>query len=211
MPTLARSDLQVCSHGTAAGNAGITAKQFSLLSLPDWERLAAGMKLPDRDNDNDFHFVMLSRVQVCLSLAWDCRSGELPQDYMHVWLNVGDAGPDQAGFRSSLHTEFATRSDYDFMLLFSVACLKHQYHLAARGQLALADWCLKAMGKDFKYFSSIATLSHTWRGHLKKLRSTWARLHDDDASVYANKWILLRTPPVAIAGRWASMDSCVAT
>ena len=87
---------------------------------------------------------------------------------MHVWLNTGDAGPDQAGFRNSLHTEFASCSDYDFMLLFSVACLKHQYHLAARGQLALADWCLKAMGKDFKYFSSLATLSHTWRRHLKK-------------------------------------------
>ena len=122
-----------------------------------------------------------------------------------MWLNVGDAGPDQTGLRNSLHTELAIREDLDWMYLFSVACLKHQFHLAARGQLALVDWCLRAMNKPYKYFSSIATLCHTWRGHLKKLRAAWTRVHDGD-EFHLNNRILLRSPPVAIAGRWASVD-----
>ena len=38
------------------------------------------------------------------------------------------------------------------------------------------------------------------------MRAAWTRLHEGD-DLYGNKRILLRTPPVAIAGRWASVDS----
>ena len=136
------------------------------------------------------------------------RNKELPDGYLHILVNVGDAGPDQVGFRSSLHTLF-TRDDYKFVLFFSLACLKHQFHLAARGQLSLMDTCLRLLGKRFKYFTSVATMSHSWRGHLKKVRSQWEQLHSHDGKL-GNKEILFRVPPVAIAGRWASIDSAPA-
>ena len=123
---------------------------------------------------------------------------------MHIFLNVGDCGPDQAGLRGSLQTQFAADA-YEFMLLFCLGCMKHQFHLIARGQLSLVDVVLKQLGKDYKYFTSVATMSHTWRGHLKKVRAAWGDLHRGDER-HINKKILFRTPPVAIAGRWASID-----
>ena len=133
------------------------------------------------------------------------RNVELPKDYIHVFLNVGDCGPDQIGMRGSLHTQFACREDYGFMMLFSLQCLKHQYHLIARGQLTLLDQALRMMGKKMKWFTSIATLGHTWRGHLKKLRDAWVQMHHGDAC-FNNKHILFKIPPLAVAGRWASVD-----
>ena len=133
------------------------------------------------------------------------RNKELPAGYLHVMANVSDAGPDQVGFRRSLHTLFA-REEYDFLLFFSNNCMKHQFHLAARGQLSLMDVCLRRVGKSFKFFTSVATMSHTWRGHLKKVRRAWEEMHSHDGFL-ANEQILFRVPPVAIAGRWASIDS----
>ena len=137
-----------------------------------------------------------------------CRNNELPKDYIHIWINTGDSGPDQIGSRGALHTMFGAREDYGFMLLFTLQCLKHQYHLIARGQLALLDEMLRTIGRTWKYFSSLATLGHTWRGNLKKLRSTWALMHEGDQH-FNNKLILFRLPPLAVAGRWASVDSVV--
>ena len=35
-PTDVRSDLQVCAHGTAAGNIAIVGKQFDKLGVKTW-------------------------------------------------------------------------------------------------------------------------------------------------------------------------------
>ena len=135
------------------------------------------------------------------------RTGELPQDYLHIYVNVGDSGPDQVGLRGSLHTMLA-REGFSNIFLFTVPCMKHQFHLAARGQLSLIDSVLRQMQKMYRYFTSVATTSHTWRLHLKKVRAAWVQLHGKGRDPkYTNERILFRVPPVAIAGRWASIDS----
>ena len=136
-------------------------------------------------------------------------SGFLNENYLHIWLNVGDTGPDQATMRGSLRTMFASRSDFAGMLFLSAGCLKHQYHLITGSQLKLVDFILKTIGKKMKYFSSLATMSHTWRAYMKKMRSTWVTLHHGTPTE-RNKFILYKTPPLAIAGRWASIDGNLA-
>lgn len=134
------------------------------------------------------------------------RSGDLHDSYKHVFVNVGDTGPDQAAMRGSLRTLFAKRTDYGNMLFVSCGCLKHQYHLVVGGQLKLVDHILRTFDTKVRYFSCLATMSHTWRAHLSKMRTKWSEMHHGTRTEQ-NRNILFKTPPVAIAGRWASIDS----
>ncbi|CAK9026277.1 Putative RNA 2'-phosphotransferase [Durusdinium trenchii] len=106
---------------------------------------------------------------------------------------------------------FSTRNDLSFALFFAPLCLKHQFHLISQGQLKLIDDIVG--GKlDFparcqwKYYTSVATLSHTWRGHLSKLRDKWIQQHAKDPE-FAGMRASFKLPPLAISGRWASIDS----
>ena len=136
------------------------------------------------------------------------RSQRLPEGYMHVFIANGDDGPDQRGLRNSLHTLFATAYESLPMFFFTGLCLKHQYHLAAQSQLRLCDALLKKSGKTYRYFASVATLSHTWRGHLAELRAVWREQHESVIGLGLGKQhAQFHTPPLAIAGRCASIDS----
>ena len=118
--------------------------------------------------------------------------------YVHIWVNVGDCGPDQAGTRSWVRT-LLTHPGFENQLAFMNSCGKHQYLLIAKSSLELLDSRLKHLPLPMKHYSSLATLTHTWRGHLAKIRKTaWS------LSV-SNEKILFRLPPLAIAGRWASV------
>ena len=108
--------------------------------------------------------------------------------------------------RGSLRTLFAKRTDYGNMLFVSCGCLKHQYHLVVGGQLKLVDHILRTFDTKVRYFSCLATMSHTWRAHLSKMRTKWSEMHHGTRTEQ-NRNILFKTPPVAIAGRWASIDS----
>ena len=138
---------------------------------------------------------------------WLPRNDDLPQSYVHIFMCTGDNGSDQLGLRNSLRTLFASEDRFSFILFFSMHCLKHASHLSAQSNLHLCDKLLKRIGRSFKYFSSVATLSHRWRGHLSKMRTTWWKQHKDDHNVGSYR-ATFRTPPLAIAGRWASVDGC---
>ena len=124
---------------------------------------------------------------------------------MHIFLKTADTGSDQAATRSSLRTLFAKRPDYGHMLFLSIGCMKHQYHLIVGSQLMLTDHILQVANTKTKYFTCLATISHTWRAYLARIRTTWSTLHSGTPTE-RNKYILFRTPPLAIAGRWASID-----
>ena len=151
------------------------------------------------------HYPSLSLIHRC---SWRVfpRSGDLHDSYKHVFVNVGDTGLDQAAMRGSLRTLFAKRTDYGNMLFVSCGCLKHQYHLVVGGQLKLVDHILRTFDTKVRYFSCLATMSHTWRAHLSKMRTKWSEMHHGTRTEQ-NRNILFKTPPVAIAGRWASIDS----
>ena len=131
------------------------------------------------------------------------RQNQLPSNYVHLVINVGDCGPDQTGARSYLRT-LLSRPGYEGVLFFGNACLLHQYHLIAQGSLMLLDRALKKTTQPFRYFAALATLGHCWRGNLAKLRQSAI------AQGITDKQILFRLPPMAIAGRWGSIDSTIA-
>lgn len=140
----------------------------------------------------------------CSELSQRLRNGELPANYRHIFICVGDNGPDQIGTRNSLRTLLAS-DRYEWALCFTLHCLKHSYHLAAQANLRMCDNILRRIGRTFKYYTSVATLSHTWRGHLAKMRSVWFKQHEHDQDLLSLR-ATLRTPPLAISGRWASVD-----
>ena len=135
---------------------------------------------------------------------WLLRKGHLPADYVHIFMSTGGNGPDQVGTRNSLRSLLAT-SEYTWALFFSVHCLKHAYHLAVQSSLRLCDTLLAKLNRSYKYYTSVATLSHTWRGHLTKIRSVWWSQHGHEPGVGRLR-ATFRAPPLAIAGRWASID-----
>lgn len=143
--------------------------------------------------------------------TYQLRKGDLPQPYIHIFMNTSDNGPDQHAVRNGIHTMFSTREDLSFALFFAPLCLKHQFHLISQGQLKFIDEIVG--GKldypnrcPWKYYTSVATLSHTWRGHLCKLRDTWIQQHAKDPGL-ADMRATFKVPPLAISGRWASIDS----
>lgn len=123
---------------------------------------------------------------------------------------TGDNGPDQIGTRNSIHSWMGTISESEStvmsrMLFFRVHCLKHNYHLAAQTTLKICDKILSKLHRGIKYFTSLATLSHTWRSHLAKIRRVWWEQHEGENNV-GRLAASFRMPPLAIAGRWASVD-----
>lgn len=94
-----------------------------------------------------------------------------------------------------------TEPGYERTMFWGNACLLHQYHLIVQGFLLLLDRSLKHLSKPFRYFAALATLSHSWRANLAKLRSAAVSMG------IKNKHIRFCLPPLAVAGRWGSIDS----
>jgi hypothetical protein len=118
------------------------------------------------------------------------RSEQVPSDYWHIYMNTGDCGPDQQGSRGSLRTKAALLPSMSKVLMWTMNCMK----LTDKFLRRLASGTQKAT----KYYSGLATLSHTWRGSAAKLRRTWQNNHPTET-------IALSFPPLAIAGRWATV------
>ena len=129
----------------------------------------------------------------------------MPKSYIHVFMTTTDNGSDQIAVRNHLHSEFSRKPGFDFMMFFGLPCLKHQYHLVAKSHLQLCDIMARKMHRTWRYFSALATLCHVWRGHLAKIRSTWRNQHGHQPDFMKQK-AAYRTPPLAVAGRWASVD-----
>ena len=138
------------------------------------------------------------------------RNSELPSPYVHIFINTGDSGADQVSVRNYLKSMLFSDPKYEFIIFLGLQCQKHQCHLSSQTHLKLCDTIFSTkMSRKWKYFSSVATLSHVWRAHLPKLRKTWETQHGSERG-YMKMTATLRTPPLAIAGRWASIDSALA-
>ena len=143
------------------------------------------------------------------SIQYLLRQEELPSSYVHIFVNTGDSGPDQVSVRNYLRSLFTNGVQYEFIVFFGLACQKHQYHLISQNHLKLCDTLFsKKLLRPWKYFSSVATLSHVWRAHLPKLRKTWYSQHGEKRG-YTKMKPSYKTPPLALAGRWASIDSAL--
>ena len=130
------------------------------------------------------------------------RNGKLPPSYIHIWTNCGDCGPDEIGMRNVLHSEMA-HPKYDCQWFFSLACLKHQLHLLVKDSMKLANRLLRSSNRSYKYFSAIAQLTHTWRANGVKFCRAWSVVTQNPWEYKAASTV----PPLAVAGRWGSVDS----
>ena len=139
------------------------------------------------------------------------RKAELLAGYTHIYMCTGDNGPDQVGTRNSLRSLFSNDDQFGWVLFFGLHCMKHAYHLACQSSLRTCDHIIEyGLRKSFRYYTSIATLSHTWRAHLSKIRAEWWAQHEHDPNVLKYR-ATFRAPPLALAGRWASIDGTLST
>lgn len=117
-----------------------------------------------------------------------------PRQRFHVYIMVTDRGPNEALARKAWTT--FTR-DCPNILSLSSDCYEHAGHLVTLGTLKTLDEILKRFGRKWKFFSSIATCSHTLRDLSKGLYQTW-RAHHGDLS----GWKLARKLwPKVVGGR----------
>lgn len=80
-------------------------------------------------------------------------------------------------------------------------CLKHQGHIIVREGLEIVDETFKAMGKPFKYYSSLRKIVNVWREKAKDFYLKWCAIYGaKDANAMARYLV-----PRCIAGRWGSV------
>ena len=120
-------------------------------------------------------------------------------------MTTTDNGADQLACRNHLNLEFSTKPCLDSQIFIGLPCMKHQYHLIAKSHLQLCDVYARKLGRAWKYFSAVATLCHVWRGHLAKVQETWRQQHQHEEGYLAQP-ATNKIPPLAVAGRWASVD-----
>lgn len=139
---------------------------------------------------------------------WSVRSGTIPPCYIHVWSVCTDAGPDQLAFRGAVKTEM-TQETYSHQMFWDVSCVKHQLHLLVKDGMKFANGFMSESAstkKKVPYFSAVAQIVHCWRAHSTKLNKLFNVLVPQAWQHRASVSI----PPVAISGRWCSIDSFLA-
>jgi hypothetical protein len=86
-------------------------------------------------------------------------------------------------------------------LFVSSDCQMHCNQLTVKGTLPPADRALKLMGRDWKYFSSLAKIMNVWRSQYWKIFRTSHRWLGPNAALDHFK----KLPQRCIAGRWRSI------
>lgn len=114
-----------------------------------------------------------------------------------------DAGSDQKAQRLMLLSRICkgelmaangskVEDHYSHIWYFDISCLVHQFNLIVGSQLSLMDVCLESLDQDYRYFSSLAKLIHSWRSMPKIIMSEFP----------ADHFASLRLPPAPCAARW---------
>ncbi len=91
--------------------------------------------------------------------------------------------------------------DVHNVLFLTNDCFEHAVHLVTLSALKSIDHVLRRAGKEFKFFSSLATASNTLRDLSKSLFETWCSFHGDRSGLKHAKKLW----PKAIGGRWNSI------
>ena len=106
--------------------------------------------------------------------------------------------------RSSLRT-LLDKPRYRNQWMIEQPCLKHQLHLIVKESVRLINKLLAAHGRSWGYFGAVAKICHTWRAHGVKISKTWQVLTPKPWEYKGAS----RVPPLAVAGRWGSIDCCM--
>lgn len=110
-----------------------------------------------------------------------------------------DAGPDQKAQRLRLLSHIygpmesgGSEDPFCHIWYWDISCLVHQFNLIVGSHLGLIDHCLLGLGHDFKYYSSLAKLIHSWRSIPSAIMSEFPPEH----------FASMRLPPAPCASRW---------
>jgi hypothetical protein len=127
------------------------------------------------------------------------RSRPSNDSSLHLFILTSDRGSNELLARKMW---LALAKDSPEVLVFLGDCLEHAGHLVSLQALKTADTLLKNQGVQWKYFSSLATSSNTFRDLAKGIFQSWCELHGDVSGLkYAkNIW------PKLVAGRWNSCN-----
>jgi hypothetical protein len=118
-----------------------------------------------------------------------------------MFLYTSDGGPDQAKFKRALLAESMGVGRH---LVIVTPCFMHCIQLVIKKGLLLLDRFLAKHGKSFKFFGSLAKISHVWRDAGGDVFDMWHSMFGAiNARQFANK-----LPPKCLAGRWDSVYAC---
>lgn len=114
-----------------------------------------------------------------------------------------DRGPNEVLGRKVWTT---LRRDCPNIVSLSSDCFEHASHLVSLGTLKTLDDVLRRFGRKWKFFSSLATSSHTLRDLSKSLYERWCVVHSDISGLKCAKKLW----PKVVGGRWNSCSEALA-
>ena len=129
-------------------------------------------------------------------------SGESIGDILQIWLAMTDNGPDVTGAQQRWEAEMA--NDHWSWWLGS-ACFAHRYQLITLTILWSIEEIMvpifgKEFGKEFRYYSVLATLMHVWRDNAVSMWKIWVHIY---GAANALKTGVHRVAPQPLTWRWA--------
>ena len=119
------------------------------------------------------------------------------KENVHFFVMTTDRGANEVLARKMWLV--LSRSSPEVVCL-STDCYEHAGHLISLQSLKLADALLERHGRSWKYFSSLATSSHTLRDASKLIFQQWCETHGDVSGIKCAKKLW----PKCIGGRWNS-------
>lgn len=157
------------------------------------------------------HAMLLKQLESLKCPTWQAATAESaaapapgsaaqPLGPLRVFLATSDGGPDQMKCRRLMKYEAAPDPRLFFI---DVSCVMHGNHLIYKDGLVRIDsWLAKCKAK-FRYFSSLAKITHVWRDLARLVFENWTSNYSaQDAMLHARTLV-----PKCIAGRWGSISA----
>jgi hypothetical protein len=118
---------------------------------------------------------------------------------INACVYTSDAGSDQAKARRVLAMMFSECPQTFFL---DSDCLMHNCHLQVQGGLSIADILLESFEISWKYFGTLAQITHCWRNAATPLYKHWQIAHGSPPGSIS------RMCPKCLSGRWCSVSAC---
>ena len=120
-----------------------------------------------------------------------------------LWfLSTTDRGSNEVSARGIVQSYIASHLGLVPVFYCASDCFEHASHLISLGAMTLVDRELKALGRQWRYFSSLAVFSHTVRGLAKRTYQEWCAQHGPRSA----KQFVHKLFPRCDSGRWNSTD-----
>ena len=105
---------------------------------------------------------------------------------------------DQQSFRKIIIVE--TKDD-PCIVVIDTNCGLHGQHLIVNSSISICDFFLMSHNISWRYFGSLAKLTHIWRHHARRVFVLWKETYGSEEALAFAK----TCPGKPIAGRWGSI------